>query len=96
MLPVKSPLAKRGVTGRPLAVAGQCICTHVIVHWSLIGRLTVICVLVTGPWKVVISLYVSAQLTKRLKRTTYFLAVVLALESTTDLIKLLKGYFSSV
>ena len=45
---------------------------------------------------VVISLYVSAQLTKRLKRTTYFLTVVLALEYTTDLIKLLKSYFSSV
>ena len=40
-----------GVTGRPLAVAGQCICTHVIVHWSLIGCLTVFCMLVTGPWK---------------------------------------------
>jgi len=44
-----------GVTGRPLTVAGQRICTHVIVHWSLIRRLTVICVLVTGPWKYCIS-----------------------------------------
>ena len=40
-----------GVTGRPLALAGQYICMHVIVHWSLIGSLTAICVLGTGPWK---------------------------------------------
>ena len=38
-----------GVTGHPLPVAGERICTHVIVYWSLIRRLTV--VLVTGPWK---------------------------------------------
>ena len=38
-----------GVIGRPLTVAGERICTHVIAYWSLIRRLTV--VLVTGSWK---------------------------------------------